>query len=257
MNSLSWLRYFEANRQNFIAPDWEAPFALTIAQRACLARSLSHFQLGESGGGSHLFAKAGQEDEIYRAALRLFVAEEAEHARLLEGLVIRFGGRLIKRHWTHLLFRAARRALGLNFEIQVLLIAELVGTAYYRTLARRARDPILDQVCARILTDEARHVAFHLDRLREIHAALLPAERSAWSLQFQLLFTAALLVAWIDHRDALGAICTRRAEFYSEARKECIAFLDSLAARDDAARDRRPIGPPLADGEKALPHALA
>ncbi|MDQ3116972.1 MAG: ferritin-like domain-containing protein [Verrucomicrobiota bacterium] len=229
MNLLSWLRYFEANRQNFIAPDWEAPFALTMAQRACLARSLSHCQLGESGGGSHLFGKAGQEDETYRAALRLFVAEEAEHARLLEGLVIRFGGRLVKRHWTHLLFRAARRALGLNFEIQVLLIAELVGTAYYRTLARRARDPILDQVCARILADEAQHVAFHLDRLREIHAALLPAERAAWSLQFQLLFTAALLVAWVDHREALGAIGTRRVEFYTEARKECIAFLDALA----------------------------
>ncbi|MDQ3545257.1 MAG: ferritin-like domain-containing protein, partial [Verrucomicrobiota bacterium] len=114
-------------------------------------------------------------------------------------------------------------------EIQVLLIAELVGTAYYRTLARRARDPILDQVCARILADEAQHVAFHLDRLREIHAALLPAERAAWSLQFQLLFTAALLVAWVDHREALGAIGTRRVEFYTEARKECIAFLDALA----------------------------
>ncbi len=145
MNSLSWLRYFEANHQNFIEPDWQAPVPLTTGLRACLARSLSHFQLGESGGGSHLFGKAGQEDETYRAALRLFVAEEAEHARLLEGLVIRFGGRVIKRHWTHLLFRAARRALGLNFELQVLLIAELVGTAYYRTLQRRARDPILDR----------------------------------------------------------------------------------------------------------------
>lgn len=230
MNAASWFRYFEANRQNFIEPDWDAPFALTMAQRARLARSLSHFQLGESGGGSHLFGKAGQENETYRAALRLFVAEEAEHARLLQGLVIRFGGRLIKRHWTHLLFRAARRALGLNFEIQVLLIAELVGTAYYRMLKRRARDPILDQVCTRILADEAQHVAFHLDRLRDIHAALLPAERAAWSLQFQFLFTAALLVAWIDHRDALGAIGTKRPEFYAEARKECIGFLDGLAA---------------------------
>ncbi|MEO7725322.1 MAG: ferritin-like domain-containing protein [Chthoniobacterales bacterium] len=230
MNTASWLRYFETNRQNFIEPDWETPSALTMAQRARLARSLSHFQLGESGGGSHLFGKAGQEDETYRAALRLFVAEEAEHARLLQGLVIRFGGRLIKRHWTHLLFRAARRALGLNFEIQVLLIAELVGTAYYRMLQRRARDPILEQVCARILADEAQHVAFHLDRLRDIHATLLPAERAAWSLQFQLLFTAALNVAWIDHRAALGAIATKRAEFYAAARKECIQFLDGLAA---------------------------
>lgn len=229
MNSVAWLHYFEANRRDFIEPDWQASVPLTIELRRLLAKSLSHFQLGESGGGRHLFGKAGQEEASYRAALELFVAEEAEHARLLQGLVTRFGGRLIERHWTHLLFRAARRALGLNFEIQVLLIAELVGTAYYRLLQRRARDPILDQVCARILADEAQHVAFHLDRLRDIHAALLPAERAAWSLQFQLLFTAALLVAWVDHRAALSAIGTRRAEFYAEARKECIGFLDALA----------------------------
>jgi hypothetical protein len=232
MNSSSWLRYFEENCRHFTEPDWAAPCPLAPELRASLARSLSHFQLGESGGGQHLFRKAAAQladDVTYRSALELFVAEEAEHARLLQGLVTRFGGRVIERHWTHLLFRAARRALGLNFEIQVLLIAELVGTAYYRVLARRARDPILDQFCARILADEAQHVAFHLDRLRDIQAALLPAERAAWSLQFQLLFGAALHAAWIDHRDALVAIGTKRREFFGEARAECIGFLDALA----------------------------
>lgn len=232
MNSLSWLRYFEANHRNLIEPDWQAPSPLAPGLRARLARSLSHFQLGESGGGRHLFEKAAQqlaEDAAYLRALELFVAEEGEHARLLRALVERFGGRLIERHWTHLLFRFARRALGLNFEIQVLLIAELVGTAYYRVLQRRARDPILDQVCTRILTDEAQHVAFHLDRLRDIHAELLPAERAFWNLQFQLLFTAALQVAWIDHRGALQATGAHRREFFAEARTECIGFLDALA----------------------------
>ena len=228
MDSLSWLRYFEANRRNFIDPDWQSTCPLSTELRVHLARSLSHFQLGESGSGRHLFAKAAHQveaDAAYRRALELFVAEEAEHARLLQSLVERFGGRLIARHWTHQLFRVARRALGLNFEIQVLLIAELVGTAYYRLLQRRARDSILDQVCARILSDEAQHVAFHLDRLREIHAGLLPVERSAWCLQFQLLFTAAL-----DHREALAATGAVRREFSHEARGECIAFLDGLTA---------------------------
>ncbi len=235
MNSLAWLRYFEANRRNFIEPDWSAPSPLPAGLRAQLASSLSHFQLGESGGGSHLFAQAArqtEEDAPYVGALELFVAEEGEHARLLQNLVARFGGRLITRHWTHLLFRTARRALGLNFEIQVLLIAELVGTAYYRVLQRRVRDPILDQVCERILADEAQHVAFHLDHLRDIHAGLLPVERTAWSLQFQLLFSAALRVAWLDHRAALRATGSKRAEFFADARGECIRFLDSLAARE-------------------------
>ena len=234
MNSLAWLRYFEANRRNFIEPKWCVPSPLPAELRARLASSLSHFQLGESGGGSHLFAQASrqlEEDAAYVGALKLFVAEEGEHARLLQKLVERFGGQLIKRHWTHLLFRTARRALGLNFEIQVLLIAELVGTAYYRVLQRRVGDPILDQVCEHILADEAQHVAFHLDHLRDIHAGLLPAERAAWSLQFQLLFSAALRVAWLDHRAALRATGSRRAEFFADARGECIRFLDSLTAR--------------------------
>ncbi len=229
MNSSAWLHYFENNRRNFIEPAWSAPSPLAPELRATLAASLSHFQLGESGGGSHLFAHAALEEPAYRAALELFVAEEGEHARLLQHLVERFAGRLIARHWTHLLFRAARRALGLNFEIQVLLIAELVGTAYYRVLQRRARDPILDQVCARILADEAQHVAFHLDHLRDLHRAFLPAERAFWMLQFQFLFTAALHVAWADHRRALRATGASRGEFLSTARSECIAFLDDLA----------------------------
>ncbi len=234
MNSLAWLRYFEANRRNFIEPAWSTPSPLTTELRVRLARSLSHFQLGESGGGSHLFNKAAQQmkdDDAYRRALEFFIAEEAEHARLPKGLVAYFGGRLIKRHWTHLLFRTARRALGLNFEVQVLLIAELVGSAYYRMLERRARDLILDQVCGRILADEAQHVAFHFERLRDIHAALLPAERAGWTLQFQLLFSTALHVAWLDHRDALVAIGTPRREFFGVARAECIGFLDALATR--------------------------
>ncbi len=206
-----------------------------------LARSLSHFQLGESGGGQHLFEKAerqGETDAAYRQALELFVAEEGEHARLLRGLVAHFGGRLVARHWTHLLFRLARRALGLNFEIQVLLIAELVGTAYYKVLERRARDPILAQVCRRILADEAQHVAFHLDRLRDLHAALLPAERSGWHLQFQLFFSAALQVAWMDHRPSLAAVGASRREFSAAARQECIGFLDALQSVPAAATER-------------------
>lgn len=230
MNSLAWLRYFEANRRDFIEPGWSVPSPLAPKQCALLATSLSHFQLGESGGGRHLLAKAADqnEDAAYLGALELFVAEEAEHARLLQGLVQRFGGRLVVRHWTHLLFRIARRALGLNFEIQVLVIAELVGTAYYRLLQRRAGDPILDQVCLRILADEVQHVAFHLDHLRALHAKLLPMEREAWSLQFQLLFHGALRAAWLDHRAALQATGGSCHEFFATARGECIGFLDGL-----------------------------
>ena len=231
MNSIQWLRHFEQNRLNRAEPPWHLPTPLDQPARAILARSLSHFQLGESGEGRFLLEQAQRQapdDPQYAEALSLFILEEKEHARLLEKLVLRFGGALIRRHWTHALFRCARRALGLNFEIQVLVIAEIVGTAYYRLLGLRTRDPVLEQICALVLRDEAKHIAFHVDWLAGTRARLLPAEWLAWTLQFQVLFAAAAQVAWIDHRDALRLVGTNRREFFGEARAECIRFLRAL-----------------------------
>jgi len=235
MRSLNWLQYFERNRVARAEPQWHLPSPLDERARESLARSLSHFQLGESGDGRFLLEQARAQapsDAAYHKALALFVAEEKEHARLLELLVERFGGALIRRHWTHLLFRQARRGFGLNFEIQVLVIAELVGTAYYRLLHLRTRDPVLEEVCALVLRDEAQHIAFHVDWLAHFRAGLLPAERGLWNLQFQALFISAAQVAWMDHRPALRVVGTDRSEFFREARRECIRFLAQLAQAD-------------------------
>ncbi len=235
MNSTHWLRYFETNRLSRAEPDWNVPSPDDRSTRRALARSLSHFQLGESGEGAFLLAQARQfaaetGDPDYYTALALFIKEEQEHARLLGRLVVRAGGRLALRHWTHSLFRLFRRALGLNFELQVLVIAELVGTAYYRILRARSRDPVIESVCDLILRDEIRHIAFHAERLASWHGLLLPVERSGWVLQFQVLFCGATAVAWMDHRRCLRALGSTRAEFLRLARQECIQFLDQLQA---------------------------
>jgi len=198
-----------------------------------LARSLSHFQLGETGGGTFLVdhaCKGVGRDECYLEALQLFIAEAGEHARLLERLVLRFGGATIHHHWTHALFRLVRHTLGFQFEIQVLVIAELVGTAYYRLLRARTRDSVLDETCALLLRDEAQHVEFHAQWLGEMLSRLLPLEVGAWRTQFQALFTAATTVAWIDHREALIASGSNRREFFREALQECIRFLHGVEA---------------------------
>lgn len=233
MNSKEWLCYFEQNRTNRPEPLWHFVSPLDAVAQKTLCRSLSHFQLGESGEGRNLLQQAREQapdDPNYAAALALFIEEEKEHARLLERLVRRFGGEPIRRHWTHAVFRLARRALGLNFELQVLVIAEIVGTAYYRMLQLRSRDPVLDQVCLLLLRDEARHIEFHVHWLRAVQARWLPAEREAWSLQFQALFTAAANVAWFDHRAALKSTGGSKREFFTIARGECIQFLAHLSA---------------------------
>jgi hypothetical protein len=231
MNSKQWLAYYEANKENRPEPKWNLPSPLDPAQIRVLAESLSHFQLGETGGGSFLLSGARKQipdDVAYHKALELFVAEEGEHARLLKCLVLRFGGTTIQRHWTHTLFRLVRRALGFKFEIQLLLIAEIVGTAYYRLLRARTRDCVLDETCALLLADEKKHIEFHADWLGDFHAHLLPLESAAWRGQFQILFAVAMRVAWFDHRNGLGAAGSTRREFFLEARRECIRFLRSL-----------------------------
>lgn len=232
MNSSAWLQYFETNRLNRPEPDWSLPFPEDARTAAKLARSLSHFQLGETGGGTFLLRGARTryaDDPDYAAALSLFIAEEHEHARLLARLVERFGGALIRKHWTHFLFRLVRQTLGVRFEVQVLVIAELVGTAYYRVLGRRVRDRVVEQVCELLLRDEAQHFAFHLDRFAADQEHWLPIEQAWWAAQFQALFLTAAHVAWIDHRPALESVGATPREFFTEARTEAVAFLSHLS----------------------------
>ncbi|HEY2574150.1 MAG TPA: hypothetical protein VGH65_08775, partial [Verrucomicrobiaceae bacterium] len=147
-----------------------------------------------------------------------------------------YGGSLVVRHWTHTLFRALRRALGVGFEIQVLVIAELIGTAYYRRLGARTGDAVLQQTCEIILRDEAQHIAFHAERFATDHAAWLPVERALWLAQFQSIFLGALEVAWVDHRPALRALGIERPECRAEARHECVQFLARFATEGGSFR---------------------
>ena len=240
MNSQQWLIYFQDNRLNRSEPKWNSPSPLDRYVQCVLAHSLSHFQLGETGEGSFLMAHAQlqlPEETAYHEALRLFVAEENEHARLLERLVERFGGTTIQRHWTQLLFRVVRRAFGFKFEIQALVIAELVGTAYYRLLHLRARDAVLEDTCALILRDEARHIDFHAEWLGDFQSRLLPLERAMWTAQFQILFAGAAQIAWTDHRHCLHLMGSSRCEFFGEARRECIRFLKQLESNANTLAD--------------------
>jgi|HubBroStandDraft_1064217.scaffolds.fasta_scaffold79437_2 hypothetical protein len=229
MNTSSWRQYYESNRLNRTEPEWSAPCLLPPELRRTLSVSLSHFQLGETGGGSFLLRGAAREtDSDDLAALALFVAEEQEHARLLARMVDRLGGSLVRRHWTHRLFKFARRAGGFRFEIQMLLTAEIVGTAYYDLLKKTVPDSVLQAALALILRDEAGHVAFHLERLRLRWKTYLPLERTLWALQFQMLVLTALRVAWLDHGDCLRALGCSWPDFAGQTRQVTIQFLDGL-----------------------------
>ncbi|MCA1275297.1 ferritin-like domain-containing protein, partial [Streptomyces sp. 7G] len=172
-----WIRDFEAARDERAErgdPEWRTGVPLHPAIR----RSVQRFQVGEDGDGAELITKAeAAGDAEYASAVRMFVAEERNHARLLALLLASGGAPVIPSHWSDRVFVTLRRALGLRLELLVLMIAEVVALRYYRALRDGAGDALTREVAGRILADEERHVPFHCHRLRRALRPLPPAPR--------------------------------------------------------------------------------
>src|SRR5215510_1374152 len=200
MNYAKWIAHFARNRQNRTEPDWSAPNTVPQEVLAPFLRSLEQFRLGDGGGPASLIAHdaerfRSQTDDM-RALVDLWFAEEAEHSRLLGCAVDRFGGRHITSHWSFTAFCFCRRALGVRFELQVLLLTELVSTAYYRVLQSHSTDGPLTAMCGLILRDEAGHVGFHRDRLAAAGRTPLGLAGALWQGQFWLCGLAAATMLW-------------------------------------------------------------
>ncbi|MER7007525.1 hypothetical protein ABT297_31400 [Dactylosporangium sp. NPDC000555] len=208
----AWVRSFEehaARRRAAGDPDW----GRTARLDAALVRSIQRFQTGEDGDGASLLAKSARAGDLaYLAAVRLFVAEEQNHARLLRLLLGAAGAPTIDGHWSDRVFVWVRRSLGLRLELMTLMVAEVIALRYYEALRDGEADPLLTEVAGRILDDERRHVPFHCDRLWQgfagVPRVLRPVPAAAW---WVLLLGAAVVVA-LDHGPALRRLgVTRRA----------------------------------------------
>jgi hypothetical protein len=179
-----------------------------------LIRSVQRFQAGEDGDGASLIAKsAAAGDADYLAAVRLFVAEEQNHARLLKRLLAYAGQSTIDGHWTDTVFVAVRRASGLRLELMTLMLAEVVALRYYRALRDGAADVLVRTVAGRILADEERHVPFHVQRLRDGFAASPAAARRAGAVLWWTLMCGATVVVALDHGGALRVLGVSRRGF--------------------------------------------
>jgi hypothetical protein len=227
MNTLRWIQHFHENRRNRSEPEWQAPIQLGVHTIAQVLPSLEGFQLGDGGGPASLIAADAERfrssSEDMRTLVDLWFAEEKEHSRLLSCAVRRFGGRLITSHWSFTAFCACRRIFGVRFELQVLLLTELVSTAYYRVLRRHIDDAPVRAMCSLILRDEAGHVAFHRARLAASHNRGL-----LWALQFCVCGFGAATMLWINHRRCLRAIGGTRTEYYREVWFEISRFVRRL-----------------------------
>lgn len=211
-----WVTAFEAAAERRRAggdPDWARGAELDPA----IVRSLQRFQLGESGDGANLAAKASRSgDEGYARAVRLFITEEQEHARLLAALLTAANARVISGHWSDAVFTRLRRALGLRLELMVLFVAEFTALSYYQACRDGAGDPLAAEVARRILADEERHVRFHSQQLRLAFAGLPPVARLAVSWAWQLLMLGTACAVIFDHGAALRRLGVPRRQFTAQ-----------------------------------------
>ncbi|HET6297452.1 MAG TPA: ferritin-like domain-containing protein [Kribbella sp.] len=211
-----WLRGFEDAaelRARESSPPWQAGGVLDRA----MVRSVQKFQAGEDGDGASLIGKSARVgDPAYAAAVRLFVAEEQNHARLLEQLLLNAGASTIDGHWSDKVFVSVRRALGLRLELMTLMVAEVVALRYYEALRDGTEDPVLTEVAARILADEERHVPFHVHRLRGGFAHVPRPARLAAAAGWWILMLGAVGVVAVDHGPALRHLGVRPLQFMAD-----------------------------------------
>ncbi len=225
MDVAGWLEHFRANSVRHAgtaaAIDWDAPSPLSREQRAAFIRSFQRFELGESGDGAQLLAKASAAgDATYAAALELLVREEQRHSELFRRGLNHLGAPTLRSHWSDAAFTSLRRAFGLRTELGLFLIAETVAMGYFLALADRAPDPVLRAVGHRIASDERDHIRFQIDRLRLGFHGTPRSLRAAVRLCWTVIAAGAATVVVLDHGAALRACGVSPGEYWGRAMRQ-------------------------------------
>jgi len=208
MQWIEWRCHFEQQAQRPLPVMGPPGSYATLPAAGPIARSLATFQLGESGEGRIAHEIDGAVlpdiDADYRRALKLFVAEEGRHARLLAIAVQMLGGQLVHRNWTDALFVRGRRLLGVRLKIVVLLAAEILGLTFYSLIARALPVGALRSTLRQICSDELHHLRFHADFLRS--QALGPLWRPGLKIALWVVCLLAAVVVVLDHLPTLRAV---------------------------------------------------
>ena len=206
MDFASWRVHFERNAERPLPPMPSEPGPVPAAWIPDLADSLARFQAGETSEGRLAWQIERVDwptiDDDYRAALKLFVKEEARHARILGAWVRALGGPPPPMgHWSKRSFTFARRLAGVRAKLLVALAAEVVGIGFYGLLAEVLPPGPLQATMAELTADERHHLAFHGDFFRRSVGSA--PRRALFRATYWPIGVAAAQLCVFDHRRTL------------------------------------------------------
>ncbi len=121
-----------------------------------------------------------------------------------------------------------RKLINLEFQVQILLTAELIAEAYYDLLRQKVEDPVVKQACRRILKDEVGHLAFHGAFFQSWMKESSSLWRVLWKVQFKLILFITRWVVWFDHRTCFAALGVTRSEFSHRVLRARRSFLRKI-----------------------------
>jgi hypothetical protein len=215
MQTTEWLAYFERNAGR-ASPDTPAKLdeGFPPELREPLVHALQCFQLGEAGEGrianQARISKDPALDDNIRESIAFYVREEGRHAAELARLLRAMGATTITKHMSEQLFERSRRLMGLRAKMAVMAVAEVVGSAFYLTLAARVPSPHVAEVMRVIAADEDHHLAFQRDFFCRVLATapLLVRPFLAFALWFWFLGVLAAGIAAVafGHRKLFTAL---------------------------------------------------
>lgn len=224
-----WRADFEVHADQHANLTTSGMWVLAPVIEKALASALPVFQLGEIGAGRHLLDTAvGVASEDHLQALRFFIIESQEHARVLALVCADLGIDMLEEHWTERLFRKTRYLRGFRMEMLAVVIGGIISSRIYETIAGGVGDPTLSRIFTRLHDDELRHLDFH--------DATLPEHLSRWSRQSRrtiktvwklAAFTAAIAVA-IEQRTLLSGCSSNRRTFLTSIAGDITCRADAL-----------------------------
>jgi hypothetical protein len=218
MGTMQWLHHFRSSVRREREIPWESGIRLRSEVRAPIVATLRIFQRGLTSSGINLRTKVRQScSPEYAECIDLYVQEKNIHAELLMKWLWAADAEPAGRILLDFGFRRFRRRFDWVRELMVLLTAEMVSMPLFRVLANSVDDPTTRALLEEILADQAYHLGFHIDHLRDELQKRSRWERLAAQQAWSALFAGSLSAVLIETSEVFDALPYDRLAFWTDA----------------------------------------